>query len=70
MTKQKPKEKKPDMNSPFRLWTLKEVSEATNVSIRTLHSMIKQGDVVVKRIGTGRKSIRIPNDEVVKLARI
>lgn len=70
MTEHESKEdKEQPMPGSLRLWTITEVAEATNISVRTLRAMVKQGDLAVKRIGTGRKSIRIPNDEVVRLAR-
>ena len=66
MTKQKPKEK-PMPTSPYYLWTISELAEATGMSARILYGMIRSGKLHAKRTGTGNGSFRVPHSEVLKL---
>ena len=49
----------------FKLWTITGVAEATGISRRTLQRMIKAGKIKTSPLC---KVVRIPNEEVLRLA--
>jgi excisionase family DNA binding protein len=55
-----------------KLFTIKEVIEDNHfqISERTLRRMIDERKIKVKRIGSGRGMIRIPESELEKLAKL
>lgn len=53
--------------SPFYLWTISELAEATGLSARVLYGMIAAGTLKAKRTGLGNGSFRVPHSEVLRL---